>query len=161
MINFLKKYFFIFSLITSIFSGFTGPLICELIYNKNYCNVSYGFEKMNFVNRIFGEAIFVPLLETFVFQYLFLIFYFKYFYKLKNSKNILTILFILSTVCFSLSHNYIIPTIIEAIIPGLLLIINFYIYEVKNKKGFLFTFLLHSLTNLSFVLYELFYPLIN
>jgi hypothetical protein len=140
--NFLYFFTFLFIL---IISSHLVEILCPYLIGAENCEVKY-FDKTEGLIKIFTISVVLgPLLETFLFQFIPIEFYYKFFRKKKYSKWV----FIgISSIIFGVSHNYNIITIFDAIFAGVLFSVLYIHFKNLYLNGFLFTFLLHALYNL-------------
>lgn len=140
-----QYYYFISLFLLSILSGHFFAFICPFILGDEKCNVEI-FENTDGLLKIFlVGSIFAPLIETAIFQYLPVKFYYK-FVRPASGKNKL-LFTIISAIIFGLTHNDNILSIIDATLHGIIFITLFFYYHERGKSGFFYTFLIHSLFN--------------
>ena len=118
----------------------------------NFFDSSLIETELNTANFSLLEIFFVtvligPVLETFIFQFLII----EILLKLKIKNNLIILI---STLAFSLSHNYNLIYILLIIFPGILYSTYYLFLKIENQKTpFLNIFLLHLLSNfVSFIL---------
>lgn len=102
-----------------------------------------GITKISFIGKIVSASIFIPLVETFIFQYLII----ELSRNVKLLKNNNFVVIIISAIIFGLSHNYSFLYIFYSFIIGLFLAYSYIIYKKKNFSPFLIVTLIHSLRN--------------
>ncbi len=102
-----------------------------------------GIPKLSFIGKIVSASIFIPLVETFIFQYLII----ELSSNVKLLKNNNFEIIIISAIIFGLSHNYSFLYIFYSFIIGLFLAYSYIIYKKKNFSPFLIVTLIHSLRN--------------
>ena len=121
--------------------------ICFIPFMHFFQNYDMGepncLPKLSFIGKIVAGSIFIPLLETFIFQYLII----EFSNNIKLLKNNNFAIIIISAITFGLSHNYSFLYIFYASIIGLFLAYSYIIYKKKNFSPFLIVTLIHSLRN--------------
>jgi hypothetical protein len=101
--------------------------------------------------KLVGGSIIAPLLETYLFQQL------PYtFLKKWNASN--TIIILISSVLFGLSHFYSLSYIIFAFFAGIVLIKSFINWEGTLNSKFMITVAIHGVANLFITLLYFFFP---
>ena len=146
--------FFFRCLALKIAIAHVSAVLCICLFTESYCNVSYFGEEPGLLIVFITSVIGAPLLETFLFQYLFFEIGEK-FLKLKG-ENLLWVV-LLSAAVFGFQHSYTTYTILIAVIQGILLGFVYYYYKANNKYPFLHTVLIHASYNLyAFLLSEVF-----
>lgn len=99
--------------------------------------------QQHFMAQVGFAVLIMPLIETFLFQYLPLRF------AIGKNRIIVLLSFILSVGCFSLVHITNSSEYPLLVIPaGIILALCFIIFQIKNKSGFSMTFALHAAINL-------------
>ena len=127
-----------FTLIGSLVVNFFDSSLIETELNT----ANFSLLEIFFVTVLIG-----PVLETFIFQFLII----EILLKLKIKNNLIILI---STLAFSLSHNYNLIYILLIIFPGILYSTYYLFLKIENQKTpFLNIFLLHLLSNfVSFIL---------
>lgn len=123
-----------------------GSLVVNF-FDSSLIETEFNTANFSLLEIFFVTVLIGPVLETFIFQFLIIEILFKL-----NIKNNLIIL--ISTLAFSLSHNYNLIYILLIIFPGILYSTYYLFLKIENQKTpFLNIFLLHSLSNfVSFIL---------
>jgi hypothetical protein len=110
-----------------------------------------GIDEFSLLEIFFLAVIIAPLIETFIFQFLIIEILSKF--KVNTS-----LILWISTLLFSLSHNYNVVYILAMVFPGLLYA-SFYLFLKKetSKSPFFMIFLLHAIANLiAFIIDDVF-----
>lgn len=98
----------------------------------------------SFIIKLIGGSIIIPLIETFIFQYLII----EYVGNIKKFKDKKFLIAVISAVAFSLSHYYNAFYIFYSFILGLFLAYTYILYKNKGKNPFIVVMILHALRNL-------------
>lgn len=136
----IVKVFFIYIIISHLIN-----YICSSMEDLGVPNIHFDeilYRKFPFWAELFLSTTFVPLIETFLFQFL-------PFYILTKSKYLkknYIIIIVISALLFSLWHNYSIHYMIYGLIEGL---IYMYLYFARvGKSPYLTIVAFHALSNL-------------
>lgn len=121
------------------------------LYDETLIDTSISAQEFSLTEIFLLTVVVAPLVETFIFQFLII----ELLSKLKIKTGLILSV---STLLFSLSHNYNVIYIIAMVFPGLLYA-SFYLYLKKERSKFPFLIIssLHAISNLvAFILDDVF-----
>lgn len=96
----------------------------------------------------------VPIIETIIFQLLIIEAIRKI---IKRPKNNICLALLLSSTAFALNHTYSLSYFVITFLGGLTLAFAYYLARYRRENAFLMAFLIHSLYNLSTIVYNHFF----
>lgn len=134
------KFILIMTLISFIVDNILLILL-ELLMKKDVGGPE--FEEIPIVLLFLIVVIIVPIVETFIFQYLII----RILKKINFLKNRMVLVMFISAVVFGASHTYSIFYMFITFISGLLLAYAFIVYEDKKASAFWVTMAIHGLMN--------------
>ncbi|MCG8411038.1 MAG: CPBP family intramembrane metalloprotease, partial [Bacteroidales bacterium] len=106
------------------------------------------------LNDILFYVFLGPVVETLVFQVLIIEVIRKI---IKRPKKNICLALLISSMAFALSHTYSLSYVIFAFLGGFILALAYYFGIYRRENAFIMALLIHSLYNLSIVLYNYFF----